>query len=377
MDNKEKSLRCSAKLSDWYAADQIPQCSDANAGRIHFGYDPTTPTVFWAYEWNLGFGIMALMSAYKVFGDEKYKKCAENMLRYLKTLQIFDPFLPHAYGAIRESNPMTVWCYVRDAISAAWGFAEYYKVTGCVEYKKRAELFGEWCLKYGIDEKGWLRWGVQFEDAPEDLPAPDMRPDLHGCFHGGSLNYFYQMYKITGDKKWVGPFFERIADYLCSNIQQENGFFITVEAATGKVAPNDPQGDLHRGNDDLNTLGLLCAYKIYRKQSYLDSIKKFLDAVFAKQDEDGFFESGAAALAVILNVVHEAAEVMDTTPYQQGCEKALQALFTRQFPDDALPNFAGGLHEDGKGNLCVRSMGYALIYLLKKYGNDDRFLSCK
>ena len=88
MDCRAQGLLCAEKLAKWYLNDQVPQGGDANSGRIHFGYDPTTTTQFWAYEWNHGFGIMALMSAYKVFGDEKYKNAALNMLRYLKSLQI-------------------------------------------------------------------------------------------------------------------------------------------------------------------------------------------------------------------------------------------------------------------------------------------------
>ena len=71
-----------------------------------------------------------MLSAAKVFDDEKYLVSADRMANYLRTLQIFDPFLKNSYGAIREANPQTAWCYVRDALSGAWGFLEYYRATG-------------------------------------------------------------------------------------------------------------------------------------------------------------------------------------------------------------------------------------------------------
>lgn len=374
-DLKTQALESAKRMADWVVRDQqsISQ-SNPGGGSIHFHVIGETSAFAMAYEWNLAFVSMGMCSAAKVFQDETYAVSAEGLIRYLKTLQIFDPNLPEAYGAIRETTPQTTWCYVRDALSGAWGFLEYYRTTGKEEYLNRAILWGEWFLKHGLDETGWPKWGVEFEQDPLLGKNPEMRPDLHGCFHGGSLNLFYQLYKATGDKKWIGPFYEHIADYLCSNVQQENGYFCTVEKATGKMAPNDPQGTLHRANDDLSTLGLLGAYKVFGKQAYADSIRKFVKSVFEHQQEDGHFEQSCAGIPVILNILHEARGVLELDVSEAACEKALHALFARQFPE-GTPLMAGGLDEMNEGNMCIRSTGYALIYLLKAFGGDNRYLA--
>ena len=376
-DLKEKSLACAEKIAEWVVRDQLPLSQSVHgAGSIHFHVIGATLERVSAFEWNHAFVSMGMCSAAKVFGDERFLTAAEGLIAHLKTLQIFDPFLPDAYGAIRETTPLTNWCYVRDALSGAWGFLDYYRTTGKREYLDRALLWGEWFLKHGLDETLWPRWGVEFENRPLLGNNPPMRPDLHGCFHGGCLNFFYHLHRVSGDEKWIGPFFEHIADYLCSNIQQPDGYFRTVEKSTGMISPNDPQGDLHKANDDLSTLGLLCAYKVFGKKTYADSIRKFLSAVFSHQQPDGHFENSCAGIPVVLNLIHEAKDILDLDVPADACEKALSALLGRQILE-GNPMLVGGIDEMNENNVCIRSTGYALIYLLKKFGGDDRYLSVK
>lgn len=331
---------------------------------------------FPAPQWNQAFVMMSMLSAHRVFGDDKYRRAAAAIARQLRSLQIFDPFLPESYGAIREQSAMTASCYVRDALSGAWGYLEYYRATGNVEFLKRAVLWGEWFLKHGMDETGWPWWGVAIDPVQntEGMELLPMHNELQGAFHGGCLNFFYQLHLTTEDRKWVGGFFERIADHFCARIRQEDGFFRSVERATGKVPPQDPQNGLHRCNDDFGTLGLLCAHRIYPKPEYLHTVDRFIRAATAQQRSDGSFEDSCAAIPVVLNVIHESEELLTPNLPPQLEEKALKALFSRQYPADEVPALAGGLDETGRNFACSRSVAYALLYLLKVYGGDRRFL---
>ncbi len=141
-----------------------------------------------------------------------------------------------------------------------------------------------------------------------------------------------------------------------------------------KSPPNDPQNGHHRGNDDLGTLGLLCAYRIYPKKLYVDSINRFLNAVFDKQLPDGHFETSCAAIPVILNTIKEAGNLLTVKISEEAIEKAIEALLNRQFPANDDPLFAGALNETNAGFACCRSTSYALLYLLKEFGGDNRFL---
>ncbi|MBR2344948.1 MAG: hypothetical protein IKA71_04095 [Lentisphaeria bacterium] len=376
----QKALASARLMADWFVNNQATDREqEILLGTFYYfaGRDPAKR--YRGAQWNQAFGLMCMLSAWQVFGDQKYLNAAQLIVREMRTLQIFNPFMPEHYGAIREQSAKCCCCYVRDSLSGAWGFLEYYRATGEREYLRRAELWAEWFLRKGMDETGWPLWGVLFEKLPGNMASWQVCNDMHGSFQGGCLNFFYHLYLETGDKKWVGGFFEHIADYFCSNIQQEDGFFRTIEKSTGKVPADDPQGNHHRGNDDLGTLGLLCAYRIYPKKSYLDAITKFLDAVFAKQKEreDGQFEESCAAVPVILNVIHEAADVLELPERSREIETALTALLSRQFPADDDTALAGGLNELAKDYACSRSTSYALLYLLKVYGGDDRFLRGK
>ena len=321
---------------------------------------------------------MGLLTAFKAFKDPRYEAAALAMGRYMKSLQILDSFHGDNHGAIREVTPFTTWCYTRDALSTAWGFIELYRYTRDAEYLERARLWGEWFLRKGCDEDGWPWWGHELE-APVDKtrPGPQMCPQIQGSFQGGSLNFLYQLAVETGDQKWVGEPFCRIADRFVEQIQQPSGFFASIERATGKPPASDPQGGLHRANDDLGSLGLLCAYKVTRNSSYLASIEKYLTAVFAGQWADGRFEESVACIPVVLNVLHEGAGlIQQPTVNPAAIERALTALVEAQSDGRFNPRMRGGILEYGaahkltaqagsQSSVMARSSCYALIVLPK------------
>ena len=369
-----EALDRARRLADWIVANQTPDEDYlADAGNFPFVVSAEgVPRA--ANNWNHAFAIMGLLAAGKVFGEERYTQAALRMGRYLATLQIFDPFHRRHYGAFREMTPQTPWCYVRDALSAAWAMAELYRATGNGDWLARARLWEEWFRREGLDETGWPWWGVMF-DEPFPHHLGKMRNDVHGCFHGGGLNFFYLMYRITGDRIHVDPFYEAIADRFVGEIQQADGLFRSTLAATGKVPESDPQNGLHRANDDLGTLGLLGAWRIYGKERYREGIGRFLDCVFAAQREDGAFEDSCAAIPVVLNIVREAEGVVGPrTAAPEAASRALKALFRRQV-DSADPRRAGALDETGSGECCARSICYALIVLLKLFGGAEEYLS--
>lgn len=372
---QEKALGVARKVADWLLATQKPEDHYAAESGSYFCDVGKNNENYYACNWNLAFAIMGLFSAHKVFGDEKYRDSALRMARYLKSLQIFSPFLPDCYGAFREMSPQTPWFYVRDNISAAWAMIELYRETGDREYLTRALLWYEWFRKNGMDSSGWPYWGKQFEPA---FAGTKLRifNHLHGCFHGGSLNFFYQLFKETGNEEYIGGFYRNIADKFISEIQQSDGFFCSVDGVTNKVPENDPQQGLHRGNDDLGTLGLAGAYKLTGNKAYLHSIEKFFNAVFARQGDDGGVEVSCAADPVILNAVYETQSLpLDFKLPSGSLSKLLEHLFSRQIDDPSYPLLHGGFDEVLIGRASARSGCYALIVLLKIFGDGKDYLS--
>jgi len=371
-------LECSQKIADWLCLVQQPLFDGfPPAGYFPFQVLPDGQECP-ANNWNYAFASMGLLGAFKTFKDPRYETAALAMGRYMKSLQILDPFHGEHHGAIREVTPYTTWCYTRDSLSTAWGFIELYRYTHDSEYLERARLWGEWFLRKGCDEDGWPWWGHELE-APADktLPGPQMCPQIHGSFQGGSLNFLYQLAKETGDQKWIGSPFRRIADRFVEHIQQPSGFYASIERATRKPPADDPQGGLHRANDDLGSLGLLCAYKVTRNPAYLASIEKYLTAVFAGQLADGRFEESVACIPVVLNILHEGSGIIRQPIVNPAViDQALAALLDAQSDGRFNPRMCGGILEygathktkpqsGGKSGVVVRSSCYALIVLQK------------
>ncbi len=372
---KQPALECARGIADWLCMVQSPHLDDNAAA----GSFPTLITGGGAEapapNWNMAFGSMGLLAAAKAFNEPRYEAAAFHMINYLKTLQIFDPFHPEHYGAIRERTPQTPWCYTRDALSTAWAFLEFYRHTGDEEYMERARLWGEWFIAHGMDEDGWPYWGHQFEPWFEGH-VMDMNNNLQGSFQGGSLNFLYQIGRETGDKKWTGEVFINMADHFIKYNQQENGWFSHVERDTKQPPPADPQAGLHHVNDDFGTLGLLCAYEITADKRYLTAIEKFLNAVFRGQQEDGGFEDSVAGIPVVLNTVYEAGDRINITEMKDdSVDRALRHLCSRQAGGSTVPRMRGGLIETSDGHVRARSSCYSLIVLLKLFADIDDFLT--
>lgn len=373
--DKEAGKECARKIADWIYNIQYPVTqSNPAAGSFPWEIHPRGVEQQ-ANNWNMAFAIMGLLDAAREFGDDKYRQAALDMGRYLKTLQIFNPFLPRHYGAIREMTPQTVWCYTRDALSAAWSFLRLYESTGDKEWFERARLWGEWFLKYGLDDEGWPHWGIFFEE-----PRPDdyiqMSPELQGCFQGGSLNFLFQMARISGDSRWVGNEYLNIADHLVTYIQQDSGLFKTVERSSKKPPEEDPQNGLHKINDDLNSLGLLSAYRITGNQKYLDAVAKYVNAAFETLKDDGGFDASRASIPIVLNILYETEGLLEypsVTPEKIGL--TFSKLLSAQCDGRTNRRMTGGIiEEEGKSFVCARSSCYALIVFLKICGGSAETL---
>jgi len=374
---KSKAIKVSRGLADFLCQlRSLHTDFNPSAGSLLFSVEHNG-LEFPASNWNYAFAAMGLFAASRYFDEPYYEKSAMQLMGYLKTLQIFDPYHKEHYGAIREYSPQTPWCYTRDALSAAWGFLETYRYTGDEEYLDRAKLWAKWFLKKGLDDEKYPLFGVQF-DKDFSHRTPHIQNEMQGSFQGGCLNFLYHLACQTGESSWTGEEFIKIADIFVDHIQQPDGFFVSVDRKTKKVSDDMIFRKLHRANDDLGTLGLLCAYRVTGKKKYLASIEKFMNAVFAAQREDGHFEDSVAPIPVVLNTLLEAKDLVNVdTIKSDSISRALNALFSRQCDGEVNPRMRGGLveMESAMQYVTVRSSSYALIYLLKAFGGIHDYLT--
>ncbi len=375
---KKQGLEVARGIADWICNVQSPWVEGSSSpGCLPFSVDAFDNRVS-APSWNYSFASMGLVAAFKYFGEKRYKTAALRLGGVLKTFQILDPFHRRHYGAIRENSPLCPWCYTRDAISGAWGVLDLFRFTGDEEYLERAKLFGKWLVEMGLDEEGYPWFGVQLEPKFEPDSPEHIQNDIQGNFQGGSLNFFYQMYKVTRDETWV-EYMKPIADIFTDYIQQPSGYFVSVfRNSKIPVKPDDPYAQLHRGNDDLGTLGLLCMYQVSKDEKYLNAVKKFLNAVWAAQRPDGLFEDSLAASPVILNATLQAGDLMEIKSFTQAkFESALMGIFGATSSGNLNPLMKGALIEKASNpyEVTMRANCYALIFLLKLFGGVKEYLS--
>lgn len=325
--------------------------------------------------WVTGFSSMACFAAHEAFGHQKYLTAAESALRHLKSLQVFSPFLPESYGAIREYSQLTSWSYIRDAVSVAWSFLNGYRYTKDEEYLERAIIFYKWFLKNGLDQYGYPLWGVILDSKGDRIKEPKMNQHLEGVFHGGTLNLFYQLFVATKDEKYIGEEYLNLADLVLERIQIADGSFATFDTNKMASVASDPQGDLHKVNDDMNTLGLLSVYKVTGEKKYLEAVQRFLNYVRTTYKQHGNFGPTRAGLPIALNIMHEYENLTGDGSYKTEVALILNELQSVQVSCEGSMQDGGILESEGKTHTMARSTQYTVIVLLKLLGYGRNILA--
>lgn len=365
-DTRDRLIDFCRKIAEHLCRNQSPDdITNPVAGSFPWLVSPDGKTEI-GNNWNHAFAIIGLLRAAVFYDNPKYENAALLMARWIKSLQILDKFHPVHYGAIREVSPITNWSYPRDAASTAWGFLRLYEYTGEDEYLKRAGLFAKWFIQNALDDEGWPLWGILFDPKQKGI-EPQIRNDLHGSFHGGSLHFFYLLAKLTGDAQWTGPAFLRMADILLHNIQQSSGYFKSIDKQSKRIPPIDPQNGLHHANDDFCSLGLLDAYKITGNEKYLKGTKKFISAILGAQDGQGYFDETIASIPVTLNILWACEDYLENdTVNESQISKAINCLLNSQCIEKNNPQRYGGLYiSKNDKTVCARGTCYALIVILK------------
>ena len=151
--DKKKCLESAREAAEYIYRSQ--NCQGQAYGYLPSGMESERYIEYKPAQWTMAFGAMALSAASSAFQEERFKKASLIAAEYIKSLQVFSPFLKEDYGAFNECGPHTNWCYTRDSVSAAWGFLVLYKATHNEEYLERARLFAEWFAPRTLDRDGW------------------------------------------------------------------------------------------------------------------------------------------------------------------------------------------------------------------------------
>ncbi len=268
-------LRSSLLAGDWLVNNQNRKMLwndpfNGDFGRWIYEYRPEDG--FWRGSvcWTTATGIMGLVTLYNRTGLEKYSEAVRRAGGYLKSLQCLDSRNSRTFGAMREMSQLDNYIFPRDGMTSAGGFMALYRSSGDVEYLERARLYADWYLQNAINPAtGWPLWSFPLERT--ELKDSERRM---GYFQGGGGIFLYQLYKLTGDKKYREGMFN-LADKLIEYFIDESG-----------------RWKIEQNNDDFGALTLLAAWRESRQPKYWDAAVRRLEQVMAMQREDGALAPG-------------------------------------------------------------------------------------
>ena len=280
--------------------------------------------------WTTSTGIMDLAMLYERTGEERYKEALERAALYLKSLQVLDCRNKRNYGAVRETNQLDNYIFPRDGMTSVGGFLALYRFTGDGEYLERAKLYGDWYLNYAINpETGWTYWSFPFDTDQLGDNNKQM-----GYFQAGGGVFLYQLYKVTGDRKYL----EKGLKHLCDKFLE----YYTDEKGNWKLDQN---------NDDFGTIALLCAYRELGDKKYWDAAIKRLEQLIVMQREDGAIVPGttggcyisALTAMEILDIARDKGIKLDREHIEKFIRRTSDFALTMQESDPAadLKSYGG------------------------------------
>jgi hypothetical protein len=367
---------------DFIVRNQVNDVTNANCGRFSFIYDCSKEqTTKLTPNWVTGTTIEALLSGYRFTKDEKYLDAAGCGIEYIKSLQTFSKFSKFSYGAINETTPQCQSCHPRDALTAAWAMLDWSQETSDKECFERALVFADWYINNVMPE-GYPVCTFDFNDG---IVAPF---ELASCQGGGGF-FFYRLYTLTGNEKYL-EVLRTIIKYYNDFFLDNNGRPISlIDQYTRKAKLNQQQelgGSLwemmHVYNDDFAALANLAAYSLEPRTSYLDSLKKFFKFIKNSQNYDGGFgpktfsvpSAGGACLIEFLAAKALGLDLID----QETIDNTVRYLLDRQcckINSSGNGGFFGVSvnYEISDIMINMRTTSYAVMGLLRYAGASDPY----
>ena len=379
---KDSAAEAAIAGLDFIVRTQVTDVTNANCGRFAFIYDSAKEqTTKLTPNWVTGTAVEALLAGYRFTKNEKYLDAAGRGIKYIKSLQSLSKFGKFSYGGINETTPQCQYCHPRDALTAAWAMLDWSQETKDKECFERALIFADWYINSAMPE-GYPVCSVDFNNGV--VPPYE----LASCQGGGGF-FFYRLYTLTGDKKYLNVL-ENIIEFYNEFFLDDNGRPISLIDQYTRKAKLNQQVDLggslwemmHVYNDDFAALANLAAYSLEPRATYLDSLKKFFKFIETSQNYDGGFgpkdfsipSAGGACLMEFL-----AAKTLGLNLVkQETIDSAVRYLIERQYCKADSTGNGGffGVSVDYKVSdtmINMRTTSYSVMGLLRYAGASDPY----
>lgn len=380
---KQRVLESARLAGEWYTNNQNTEehpwggmHDSADLGRFMYEYFRATGWCRAMGVWGQAVGIMGLLTLAGKNGASKYRKAAVAAGEYLKSLQIVNPSDERSHGGLREHTPQTPWSYPRDAATGGMGFAALFKETGSEEYLERAKWFAEWYHRFGSDKDGWPYTYFEFQKGKGGYAGGEVvgeendagREHVKGDWQAGGGLVYWQLYKLTGEKKWLG-YFEELIDPLVGLYEKNAAAPILLKGFHGEV-------EISYGNDDFAIIALVCAYRQWQQDRVRKALQHHMRRLWSIAADDGSYPSFAGTFVCNLNnceylqLCREAKLDEDLPALEGRIVKSAEFGLSLQETLSENPRMYGGFYGQSqfgvsRDRIHHRDAGYSLILHLR------------
>lgn len=332
--------------------------------------------------WGQAIAIMNLYDLARQFaGDAGRFTCAARLgAAYLASLQVTDFRLPKSIGGFRESSPQTAESYPRDAVTGGFGICRLFKETQDQEWLDRAKLFADWWIKHGTDSNGWPYITFNLDKQYGHNRSMDVVGEenggefVKGDWQAGSAIFFYQLYKLTGDERYISQGLDPLINGLVK-IYAENRGKPVIDGFHGVVP-------ISYGNDDFALVALVCAYRLKREKALLDLLIERITEQNRLMDEDGSYPSFGGTFVCGINnleflkLVETEKLPIDVSAVERCVCRTAQYGLSLQVKEGTDLRLLGGVygqssHDVARTTIHHRSVGYSLNFYLRLGRNAD------
>ena len=348
----------------------------ADKGRFVYEYLLHKGTARGMGVWGQAMAIMNLFDlAHRVPGEAgRFNRAAVLGADYLNTLQVADFRLPKSIGGFREHTPLTPDSYPRDAATGGFGLCRLFKETQDQVWLDRARLFADWWIKHGTDDSGWPYITFDLEKqhghnrGMKVIGEEEDGEYIKGDWQAGSAIFFYQLYKLTGEARFIEQGFDPLIAGLV-RIYEENRGKPVVDGFHGQVP-------ISYGNDDFALVALVCAYRLKREKKLIDLLIQRIADQNQLMDADGSYPSLGGTFVCGINnleflkLVETDKLGIDVSDVKRCVRQTAAYGLTTQVKESTDLRLLGGVygqssHDVARTTIHHRSIGYSLSFYLR------------
>ena len=380
---KQQYLHQAELSGHWYCNNQntneVPWGGikdSADRGRIVYEYALHRNNAVAMGIWGQAIAVMDLYDLAKRIPAEKgrFLNAANLAAGYMKSLQVMSIWLPKSVGGFFEQTPQSPESYPRDAATGGFGMCRLFKETQDQEWLDRAKLFAEWWMNYGTDDNGWpyITYNLLKQQGHnrgmQTIGSEAGSEYVKGDWQAGAAIFFYQLYKLTKDEKYIEKGFDPMIKGL-AKIYEQNAGKPMVDGFHGEVP-------ISYGNDDFALVSLVCAYRLKKEKRLLDLLVHRIKEQNKLMDEDGSYPSYGGTFVCGINnleflkMVKAEKLKIDVKEVERCVKKTAEFGLTMQIKESTDIRLLGGLYGNSSYDVarCYvhnRSNGYSINFYLR------------